>query len=609
MSDFLIDTRPAHLRRCESAAQYIKFFPETRAEVIHERDFSLALSRCDNPATWGHYWDVSKSIPGAVTGRVTCHEAQSNGTTGEVGSGGTACRNICESYMACGAKSLEKLNGNYVAIVCDLRARKIHIATDRVGAAPGFRCTADGGYHLFSSHPDLLAESIGAENDLDLVSISEFLCTGRVTPPASFYTRVQNLAEGSIHTLEFTADGQRIDSRKYFSFEYQPIPTDSPSAIADRLGEAFRRSISRRTSPSLGPTAVALSGGLDSRAILACCPSRPDIRGFCFFDEENFELSVAKQIARTFGFELLPFRREFDHYGSTAGAAIRVYGGMGSLVNNHFLTFRKHLQDLGFENVITGFYCDYMFKGLAQDRKKHKLLRWDTHTPYSHQWYRPVYWDGTRNGTAARSRLDSVFGQFIGKSLSQKDRFDIEKSRVFPLAYEADNAEATAPQRVMPWFLPTADNDILDVYQTIPPSMKLNASMYSIMVANLCGTAGASIPDANTGSPVNASILRQSISTNLLALGEKARKRLRPRMATYGSWPNWGFYVRQSALLKSLWDRPNPIGRKVMTEVLESDPFERDYGAWSHGSTEYFLRLLTVKIWLDVKGSSPAYPI
>ena len=175
--------------------------------------------------------------------------------------------------------------------------------------------------------------------------------------------------------------------RRYFEFAYRGDSSVPEGDLASQLAAALRRAVERRTLPRLGRSAVALSGGLDSRVILASTLDAEQAFAFSCFDEPNRELRTAERIARTLSVPFLPLQRGPDYYAEHAERGVRISGGMGSLANNHFLGVIPRLKHEGMENLLTGCYCDYLFKGLPLNRRSHWLTRHEELAPFRQQFY------------------------------------------------------------------------------------------------------------------------------------------------------------------------------------------------------------------------------
>ncbi|HHY86069.1 MAG TPA: hypothetical protein GYA07_11150, partial [Verrucomicrobia bacterium] len=574
MSDCLLDFRPVAARRPDLAAEWLRFFPDMQVFRFDEPHFSLVLTRSDDARLWGPYRDPATSVLVALVGRIAMEEKQWRDAEDIPHTGGLACKAVFQSYQKGGLDALTELNGNFLVIVADPRKQQVCLVTDRCGMVPVFKAATNP--PVFSTHPDVLAAATDSSNDLDDVSLSEFLATGTVTFPFTYYRRISAIDTGSVHTMDLSRalPEYRMPSR-YFEIRYRPDHASTEDALAEQLLGAFRSAVRRRTLPRFGKTAISLSGGLDSRMLLCACPDLGHISTFCFFDEENLEFRTARAIAEAKGVPFVAMRREPEHYGLAAEAGVRIHGGMGSFANNHFLGFRPQLRRMGVGSVMTGFYCDYFFKGLALDKKRIKRYQTAEPAEFSTEWYRPIFQLKSATGQLARERLDTRIPAEKRRFTCDEDRLWIESRRIFPLAYEPDAAETLVPQRTMSMELPIVDNDVLDAYVRIPVRAKLQVSVYSRMVELMCGPAVSRIPDNNTGAPVNASGWRLQWSVYRRALRNKFERKVTPKLATSGSWPNWEYYVHHSPVLRELWTRNGTAAPDLLRSVAGFDPFAR----------------------------------
>jgi hypothetical protein len=159
------------------------------------------------------------------------------------------------------------------------------------------------------------------------------------------------------------------------------------------------------------------------------------------------------------------------------------------------------------------------------------------------------------------------------------------------------------PQRILPWYLPVVDNEIVRLYQKIPSRAKLNSAFFKRMMAEICPPAVLRIPDSNTGAPVSAGKMSVVLKKYRSALANRFVRRVRPRIATRGSWPNWEFYIHGSPLIRELWERPCERFEQHMGSLLGARPFG-DLAVVSQKNAELFLRLLTLKLWLEERISA-----
>jgi asparagine synthase (glutamine-hydrolysing) len=599
MGDFLLLRRESSASQIEDASQRLRFFKDVQCEQLELGDFLLLVTSTDDPKLWGPYCSPDRRVEVALAGRIALEPEEWEQAGADAGPGGLACRAIAGSYRRDGLRALEKLNGNFVAFIHDRDQQRLFIVTDAWGAFPAFRGDRGGRVAGYGSHPDVLAEVLGQEQQLDSVSLAEFLVTGKVSFPFTYYSAVRALPYGTILSLPSnTASGDAAQEHRYASYEFAGDSSADPDSLAESLAEALRKSLRRRTLPVLGRGAVALSGGLDSRTVLHGAPEPRRLLTFCSFDEENLEFRIARAIAGAARAEFIPMRRSPDFYGENAGMGGRISGGMGCVACNHFLGFRRQLQDLGVRNLLTGCYFDYVFKGLVLDRRRTGPFQRENLAPFSHQNYEPHYWFESSLAQQVRQRLEAQVPLDLRAYRTDEDRWQVEQRRIFPLCYETDNVQRLVPQRVMGWFPPIADRDVFEVYRRIPCHMKLNRAFFVRTVQRICGDNLSDIPDANTSAPVGAPLWREALGGHWLSLQRKWM-RLRNTIATNQSWPDWTTYIQKSPEIRRIWERKNPAADEFFTRVMGT--FERDLAVDRGPKLGLFIHLLTLKIWFDLR--------
>jgi len=569
-----------------------------RVERFDYPEFSLVVSSADDKELWGSYVSPDKALLVALCGRIALDRREWDVARKMEGEGGLACKFISQCYSDSGIAGIESLSGNFAIILFDSSARTLFVVTDRWGLFPAFRF-CNSGKAVYGSHPDAVADTAGEGRDWDLTSFAEFILTGRLSAPFTYYRNIEALPVAS--TSVFSFDDHRLIATRthtYFQFQPQPQKPEKTEELAEDFAASFQEAVGKRTLPFLGKSAIALSGGLDSRTILCAAPKHENLITFSFFEEENREFRIARSIAREAGAEFVPLQRSFDYYGENAVLGARISAGMGCLASNHFLGFRSKLKELGVQNLLTGCYCDYLFKGLGLNKKVNRLTTREAVNSFDFSFYFGHFTSRTKLATDVQERLEAAFPPELRRYDTEAVVLDVERRRIFPLSYEEDNAERTIPQRTMPWYVPIADNGLGEVFQKMGCAMKLNRKLFARMVELVCGPKVCNIPDANTGAPINASPLRESVHSHLARLESLGRK-IRPSNATTGSWLNWNHYATRSSLVQALWSSPNAEAEEIFTRVLGKEDFSWDISAYVGSRMPLFMQLFTLKVWLD----------
>ena len=164
-----------------------------------------------------------------------------------------------------GPACLDRLEGMWAFIVWDLAERKLHLVRDRFGIKP-LHVAAFGRGHAFGSEiPPLLALT-GARARAHPMSLFRYLRLGRTDDrEATMFEGVRRIAPGHHATLDLVT-GTWSD-RAYWRLPDVVDDDPSPDAAAE-VRDLFLASVSDHLLASV-PVGVALSGGIDSSAILA----------------------------------------------------------------------------------------------------------------------------------------------------------------------------------------------------------------------------------------------------------------------------------------------------------------------------------------------------
>ena len=608
MSDFLLDFRngPDRYATAQKAADSFTWCPDSRTQIIDKGLFSLVLAGVDDQRLWGpcEVDSADGTVFVALAGRIVLNDEDWESSTKSDNRGGVVCKALLAKYLQQGLDFIPTLNGNFAVFIYDGRSSTFHLATDRAGMLLSYGPTAFEKTPVLGSHPDVLASTLGEEQNLDMVSLAEFVTTGRLTPPHTYYRGVQALESGTLYTIDLSSQSRILQGKRYFDFRFRIAPDSQEESLAEELAVAFRSAVRKRSHFRLGKTAVALSGGLDSRAILSAATSGSELCAFTLYDQPNLESRTAQALAQAAGVPFTAVQRPEDYYVRSAELGVAISGGTGNIASNHFLGVRSRLADMGIKNLLTGCYCDYLLKGLSLNTQERKLSRKEQISGFSFQHYHRHYQGRTLLRTQVVSRLEERFPESRQPIFSEEDWLNVEHKRAFPLAYEGDLAQRAIPQRVIPWFVPMADNAILDVYLKIPSRLKLNSSLFRRMVQIVCDKKLAALPDSNTGAPIQSSAISFCCHRYVSALRNRLNRRFHRGLATRGSWPNWRFLIGNSPQMRELWLRPNDYAVDISMRLFGHNPFASFPISPSDGDIEHSLRLFTLKLWLDQRAGS-----
>ena len=187
------------------------------------------------------------------------------------GSAGENRTYLVHLYEQIGLKFLEEINGWFSGLIVDLREQKIFLFNDRYGL--GRICYHEHkGKLYFSSEAKSLLKVLPDLRSLDLRSLGEVFSCGSVLQNRTLFSGVSLLPGGSVWSF---SKPEGVKKEKYFEprlWEEQALLSEVE--YCEQLKETWKRVLPRYFLPNES-AGLSLTGGVDSRMILAWAPRSP----------------------------------------------------------------------------------------------------------------------------------------------------------------------------------------------------------------------------------------------------------------------------------------------------------------------------------------------
>lgn len=276
--------------------------------------------------------------------------------------GGNACtEHIFERWLLRGEMTWESdLRGAFALFCVDKESREVKVVTDMFSCVPVYRATPGNGNagHILGSHPDLCARAAGRADRPDLVSAANLLVTGWITFPYTLYDGVRQLPPGS--AIRFDSSG--ISEEKSYWVPRERREFSSMKDAAAALRENITASVETACA-GCGHAGLFLSGGEDSRTVLAAMPGEIRKTAFTFLDSQNREGRIAGDIARRYGAEHRIGIRSPDYYQNHMEACARLGGSQNEWRSFHALGMNREFHLDEYAAILDGWWADALLKG------------------------------------------------------------------------------------------------------------------------------------------------------------------------------------------------------------------------------------------------------
>jgi len=189
------------------------------------------------------------------------------------------------------SEGVENIDGLFAGVVFDGHKNELHIVTDRYGLRPLY-WTHQGDRIAWASQTKAFLTLPNFSPTIDPITREAFLATGQLPSDRTWLQGVEPFPPATRITFKIS-DGS-FTRQHYWSWDKVAplVGRQDPRELAIELGQRFQSAVNDRATPESG---LILSGGLDSRAILAALPHPPPT--FTFGDPQSADVKIAAQAA------------------------------------------------------------------------------------------------------------------------------------------------------------------------------------------------------------------------------------------------------------------------------------------------------------------------
>lgn len=497
---------------------------------------------------------------------------------------------------------LSQLNGAFAILFAN--SLGLCIITDPGGFVPvyvGYDCRRQP--VCFGTHSDVVARVSDCDLHVDPVSVAEFLNTGNCTFPHTMHSNVKELAPGCVHVVRLAAGRDPcVESRAYWVPPSELQDGYDERQLAAELQNAIRSAVELRCEGR--KVAVLLSGGLDSRLVMAAVPDSVQCVGVTFCDTINREARTAARVAKCYNRPWVPLVREPEFLGRCVEDIVRFVGCEFEWVHAHNLGMADRICQTDSDVLLSGMLFDGLLKGyMAKDMVKIRRL-WGLLEPRFEA--RPTdYADNITDFWRLHLTEECVDAVRDRRQHHYQERMDGNRSSlewlsIYPVSQDCEAAYWVSDRRVLPLRLVASDRRVLEFAFKCPVKLKMNSRILLDAGVEILGP-GARIADANYGYwPGSGRVLRLA----QIAL-RRARDQLTSVIVKLGgtprvedSWHDYQAYWEEGSVLADLKQHYanclDGFDGLVFANEGRDLLFHRDIG-WLNG-----LRLLQLAIWQSV---------
>jgi asparagine synthase (glutamine-hydrolysing) len=273
---------------------------------------------------------------------------------------------LAQLYEDHGEAFFEKLNGTFSGMVVNSTDRSVKLFNDRLGFQKTYCFEDSRGLFYFSSEAKSLLCIEPSTREFDREGLAQFLGYGCTFGEKTLYKGISLMPAASVWELR---PNTPVKKKTYFRpSDWQvetPIDTNS---FYEKFTETFQKVVPRYfSSPG---AAVSLTGGWDTRMILACLrPGRGQHPCYTFggISGESLDVRLAREIAKVAGQDHTVLRLQSDFltdFGMHAEKTVYVGDGYSDVCYTHEIYLNRMARGISGVRV-TGNFGSEILRGMT----------------------------------------------------------------------------------------------------------------------------------------------------------------------------------------------------------------------------------------------------
>lgn len=478
---------------------------------------------------------------------------------------------------------LKDFNGSFAAAIYDKTEEKLTLVNDRYGLIKLFYYHDKDRFCFAPKIRPLLR--LGANKSLRKDAIIDFFLFGYLLGDKTFFEHIHQLPPASI--LEVSKNDMNLT--KYWDYEYDGEYDARPKEeLIEELGALWQRAVERRSKKD-ETIIIPLSGGLDSRAVLAAtlrCTSKDNIITFTFGEQGSFDFEIGKMVAEKAGVRNIPLRVEKADFERKYTTSLTDVEGMIDVTPYFPIEGYKYMKKYG-SKLRTGYMGGELMGPLIFSKVLNKKLKSEENyieaknMIFEHhrlnnlediqRLLNPAYLNTENLRSSFEDTLEDI------TQISDKDL----PNYCATWLYKHENDKCTSffvfrNKNLFEILIPFLDNELIDFMLKIPPELRVNKNLYKSMLLKKYPDLFELPTKTNLGLRLDAGNISLFLRRDILFLKRRSNKissMLIKRNIFLDKDKN---YIDYDDLLRRDKEYRNYM-RRMIEKVKEREYFNRDY--------------------------------
>ena len=480
-----------------------------------------------------------------------------------------------------GFSFLKRIDGFYSAVIYDSRKKKVYLVSDRYGLRHIYWTIHNGSLCWGSEIKVMLALPSFAPK-ISRGAVEEFFNIGYLLEDRTWFEGVELLSTGTVLTWDID-EGTAHTQRYWWWDEITPQSGNIDELeVAEELARLFSESVKIRSRAG-ERVGISLSGGLDSRALLAAMPDRGypiDASSFGTIDCDD--VRIASMAARVKGARHHTFKLDSDNWLMPRLEGVWWTDGHFNLMHMHGIAGINILKDL-FRINLNGFLGDVVMGGSYLRNRTYLNKPFNKNIAALFFGCTPSVIKGNLEKYSKLRTAEFYFLQNRGR------RFINGGTQLV----------LTSIEQRKPFY----GNQLIEFAYSLKDNMRFNSRIYKKMLLNAFPSYFKDIPWQKTGLPISSS----ELSTKVALFKRRVEHKVYKEMSRFGlesnnknNYTNYSKWIRQEpsrSFFNNVLKNPNSIYQDYVDKEKVLELWDKHLQGEDHA--EDLCLHITFEIWLQ----------
>ncbi len=497
---------------------------------------------------------------------------------GEIDTLENATAIVAALYRRHGLTFLKTIDGVFTAVIYDRNQMELHLVTDRYGLRRLYIWKGPGpvwasGLRCFLPAPRFTPR-------IDPEALDDFLELGYITEDRTWFRDVTLLPSGTIFTWDIQAKHAKQRQYWWWNEIKQLSGRLDEDEIVDELGNFFVRGLEKRVRPG-ERIGAELSGGLNSRAIIAALPASLEFATITFGMERCADRVIAARAAAVRRVPNYQFSLDRRNWLFPRFKGVWLSDGQLDLLHMHGIEATALYRKL----------FDICFSGMGGDTIPGGSL-----IPGEDALDSPITTDLVARATGRDPHRVHVQDKYL--SLSKFDFFTLH-NRLRRFGYSSIMTMSDDIQFRLPFF----DNKFVQFAYSIPDAFRFQGRIYEKLLLRKFPKLFRNIPRQQSGQPIGTSETIRKIVNFTHRARRKVSRVSRGffhepfHLYPYANYPDWLRREPACTVFAALFDNPKAIYPEYLPRSRVEMAWTEHLRGWDHA--DELCRYATFEIWLQ----------